>query len=151
MPTTSVDFTVKSGPLAHRGLTMGLCPGEYQGKDSSSRSVFIAEAAFGPLEEAIRRHAPAYARPYAHYGVTAISRDEWLRIIEEWDAERIRLQFGSPLGEKAIWWFTVGCEPQGSSPDLDENKQSLIALIQALSEWLRTTLEKYDQVCILGI
>ena len=109
---------------------MGLCRGEYQGNDSSSRSVFIAEAAFGPLEEAIGRHAPSYARPFARWGVTAISRQEWLRIIEDWQAEEIFLQQG---------------------PDLDENKRGLIALIRALSEWLRTTLETYDQVCILGI
>jgi len=151
MVDRKINFALKTLRPGHHGMNMGLCPGTYEGVKSLEEALFVAEAAFGPLEDVIRTHSPAYAKPDAHYGVTPISRAEWLRVIDDWQAIRLHLQSGGDLNEKAIWWFTTGCHPERSAAGLDQDAQGLIGLIEELSNWLRVSLQTYDQVCVLGI
>ena len=83
--------------------------------------------------------------------MSAVTRAEWTLIIAEWQAERRRLQSGGELSRQAVWWLTTGVDPEQPEANLPENTRRLIILIEELSEWLRKTLETYEQVCILGI
>jgi len=132
---------------------MCLCPGTYQGEESFLNSMVIHEAAFGPLEEIIEKHSPQYARPYAHWGVSVVSREEWMLILDNWEEERVRLQNGGglPTASRLVAYNRLVSGTTGSEPNLPENTRRLMVLIEELSEWLRKTLQTYDQVCILGI
>jgi hypothetical protein len=66
---------------------MGLCPGICHVNQSRESRVFIAEDPVWFLEHGVKKHCVRYTR-YAHYGVTAVTRDEWLLILAEW--ERVR-------------------------------------------------------------
>ena len=74
-------------------------------------------------------------------------------ILDNWEEERVRLQNGGglPTASRLVAYNRLVSGTTGSEPNLPENTRRLMVLIEELSEWLRKTLQTYDQVCILGI
>jgi hypothetical protein len=88
-----MDFRLKKLKWGNGGLNMGLCPGPYRGDFMPDNAIHIAEDAFWFLEPGIKKHCAQYSRPYAHYGVTEVYRQEWSEILREW--ERLSVDLGT--------------------------------------------------------
>jgi hypothetical protein len=80
-----VDFRLKKRKAGHVGLHIGLASGSYQGVKSINEATYITEEAFWFLEPSIKERCARYSN-YSHWGHTAISREEWLGILDDWDA-----------------------------------------------------------------
>lgn len=129
---------------------MDLLPGPYRGLESYDQRIRIHEDAFWPLEPAIRRFCDRYV-PDSHYGVTAISRDQWIAILAEW--ERL-----ADLADHAVLPIEIAQLRALSVHlrreffrDFRRNCAKLSRLIRRLTAQLRDVLQSYDEISILGI
>ena len=146
-----IDFDLKTVDQKIGGLNMGLCPGAFTGKESLQSTVYVAESAFSFLEPSIRKHSPAFARAYSHWGVTEILRPEWQNIIQDW--ERVRGNLAAAKTAQDLGSFCV--IPRELENEFEERfeagKTGLLNLLDQLIDWLRVTLSTHDQVSVLGI
>ena len=130
---------------------MDLLPGRYTGAESFDQTIRIHENVFWFLEPAIKRHSPQYARPYTHWGVTAISRSEWEHILSEWETLVVTLDaVVLPVNLKILQEVPRYTRKEFIRSPL-RNQRKLAALIARLIGWVRATLETYHEVSILGI
>lgn len=145
-----MDFRIKKRRAGHGGLNMGLCPGTYQGAKSHDDAIQIAEDSFWFLEPGIRKHCSRYAGD-AHWGVTAISRDERLQILAEWEQLRAELATASMTTDLAILRLVMKDTRKLFVRDFMRNRLKLSKMIGELIVWIRMELIGHDHVSILGI
>jgi hypothetical protein len=130
---------------------MGLCPGVCRGKNETQDSIYVAELAFSFLEPSIRKHSPGYARSYSHWGTTVISRPEWGSIIQDWERLRTSIAAAKTIHEVAsLCSMSEGLENEFEET-FEGNKIGLLAMVDQLVDWLRSTLIAHDQVSVVGI
>jgi hypothetical protein len=130
---------------------MGLLPGIYHDMAPRRERMSIAEDAFFFLEPAIRIHCPAYS-PYAHYGVTAVSREQWENILVEWD--QLPAKMKTAIRTKDMRTLHKMIPKHLRKPfmrDRHDNCFKLSKLIAATSLWIRTELSEHEVISILGI
>lgn len=130
---------------------MGLGPGPYRGDPMPENAVHIAEDAFWFLEPGIKKHCTPFTRPYAHYGVTEIPREEWIGILLEWESLRVNLEAAKLAPDLGILQFIVRDARTRFVRDFDRNKLGLARMIVRLSEWMRSELVLHEQISVLGI
>jgi hypothetical protein len=130
---------------------MGLCPGLYQGKLSRDEAINIAEGAFSFLEPGIKRHCPSYALRYAHWGVTEISRQEWIAIFDEWERLKVNLEAARLTPHLGILRFVVKDVRSEFVKDFDRNRVRLSRIIGRLTDWMRAELLVHEHISVLGI
>jgi len=145
-----MDFRLKKLKAGRIGLNMGLCPGSYRGRESHNDAVYIAEDSFCFLEPGIRKHCARYAG-YAHWGVTAASRGEWLLILAEWERLRTDLNAASLTTDLAILRVVMKETRKLFLRDFNRNRVKLSKMIGESITWMRAELIEHDQVSILGI
>ena len=146
-----MDFRLKKRKPGHVGLNMGLCPGIYEGVESIVAAIYIAEGPFWFLEKGIKRHCILYAQPYAHYGDTRISREEWTQILGEWDKLRKDLDAASLTTDLPILRLVMKDIRKAFVRDFKRNCAGLSKLIGQLSEWVRNELVAHEYISVLGI
>lgn len=129
---------------------MGFLPGRWEGAESISMATWISEDAFWLLEPGIRKHCGRYSG-YAHYGHTAISREEWAGILIEWG--KLADTTGSAV--LPIQIAEMRAVPKHVKRefllDFKRNCAKLSWLIQRLTAILRNELAEHEQITVLGI
>jgi hypothetical protein len=145
-----MDCRLKKLKAGHIGLNLGLCPGTYRGRESHEAAIHIAEASFCFLEPGIRRHCPRYAG-YAHWGVTAISREEWFKILDEWEQLKQGLDVATLTTDLQILRAIMKNARREFIRDFDRNRAKLSKMIAQLVPWMRTELIEYEHITVLGI
>ncbi|HLJ86503.1 MAG TPA: hypothetical protein VKZ53_06750 [Candidatus Angelobacter sp.] len=146
-----IAFNLKTGAQKHGGLNIGLCPGIYEGKQSREKCIYVSEAAFGFLEPDMRKHSSKFARPYSHWGITEISRDEWQAILRNWNLLRQEFAMANTI-EEICHIHPVGLDRKDEfGNDFDRNKFALLKMIDELSDWVSVRLVENDQITVLGI
>lgn len=143
-----IDFSLGTAGQKARGLNIALSPGKYADKSSQQHALYVSENAFIFLESSIKRHSPKYAKPYSHWGITEISRQEWNYIISDWQQLKKDVAAATNAHELGIDLKELGREFDNG---FDENKSALLAMIDQVIHWLHLTLRTYEQVSILGI
>jgi hypothetical protein len=145
-----MDFRLKKRIAGRQGLNIGLCPGLYQRSQPWESRVYIAEDPFWFLEPGIKKHCARYAG-FAHWGVTAVSRDEWRMILVEWEQLREELDAAALTTDIEVL-RDVMKETRGLFVrDFSRNKAKLSKMIGELIGWMRAELIDHDHVSILGI
>jgi hypothetical protein len=129
---------------------MGLCPGPYDGTRSIEESINVAESAFYFLEPAISSNCANYTG-YAHYGVTTILREDWYRILDDWESLRARLEASRGLEVLLHLHFLHRDAKKDFLSNVERNRIRLVRMIGELSDWLRIRLDTHAAVSILGI
>jgi hypothetical protein len=145
-----MDFRLKTVITGHRGLNMGLCPGPYDGVRSIEECINVAESAFGFLEPAITSNCPKYSG-YAHYGVTAISKEDWSRILDEWESLRKTLEVSRGFEVLRHLRFLDKDAKKDFLSNVERNRMRLVRMIGELSDWLRIQLATHPVATVLGI
>jgi len=130
---------------------MGLCPGVYNGPQSVEESVNVAESAFYFLEAAIANNRAKYTRSYAHWGVTAISAEEWSGILSDWATLQGKLETSQWAETLNHLKFLDEDARKDFLIDVEGNRVGLVNMIGELSDWLRIRLEIHPVVSVLGI
>jgi hypothetical protein len=146
-----MDFRLKKLKPGHTGLNMGLCPGAYKGVESCADSIHIAEASFWFLEIGIKKHCKLYARPYAHYGVTEISRKEWCEILSEWDTLGKNLDAASLTTDPPVLRLVMKDVRKTFVKDFKKNCAGLSKLIDQLTKWMWAELAAQEYISVHGI
>jgi len=146
-----MDFRLKKLRRGHCGLNMGLGPGPYCGDPMPDDSFHIAEDVFWFLEPGIKKHCTPYTRPYAHYGVTEIPREEWMRILLEWENLRVNLGAAKLTPDLGILRCIGGDARRRFVSDFDRNRLGLSRMIVQLTKWMRSELVVHEQISVLGI
>ncbi len=130
---------------------MDLLPGRYTGAESFYHTIRVHEDVFWFLEPALKRHSAQYSRPYSHWGVTAISREEWGKILDEWeDLARLLETAVIPL-ELNVLRDVPKYARREFIRSLARNGRKLSRLIGRLAIWIRAELKTHEEVSILGI
>ena len=151
MDRGNLNFRLKSGREGHGGLWMDLLPGRYLGAESFDQTIRVHEDVFWFLEPAIKKYSAQYARPYAHYGVTAISRAEWENILREWeDLTKLLETAVIPLDLKVLQEVPKHVR-RDFIRSLIRNERKLSRLIGRLALWVRAEIKTHEEVSILGI
>ena len=145
-----MDFRLKERRPGHQGLNMGLCPGLDRRDQSWEDRVFIAEDSFWFLEPGIKKHCARYAG-FAHYGATAITREEWLMILAEWEQLRADLDAASLTTDLVILRQVMKETRRLFVSEFNRNRVKLSKMIGELIVWLSAELVNYDQVSVHGI
>lgn len=145
-----MDFRLKKRKAGHVGLHIGLAPGVYQGAKSIDEATHITEEAFWFLEPGVREHCARYTSD-AHYGVTAISREEWSGILDEWESLRTTLDVAVLSTDLGILRRVPGYTRREFIRDLARNRSKLSKLIRELSRVIRSELENHTEISVLGI
>ena len=143
-----IDFSLGTAEQKARGLNIGLSPGVYAGKSSHQGALYVSESAFIFLESSIKRHSIKYAKPYSHWGITEISRQEWNYIISDWQQLKEDVAAATNAHELGVDLKELGREFNNG---FEENKYALLTMIDQLIDWLHSTLRTHEQVSILGI
>src|SRR5690349_17257015 len=146
-----MNFRVKPGKQGHRGLWIGLLPGRYIGPESFDQTVRVHEDVFWFFETSIKRHSAMYARPYSHYAQTAVSRQEWEKILREWEDLVENLKTAIIPIELKILREIPRHVRRVFIHSFDRNRRKLGALAGRLVKWIRAELETQPEVSILGI
>ena len=146
-----MDFRLKKLKRGYGGLNMGLGPGPYRGDPMPDDAIHIAEDAFWFLELGIKKHCAQYSRPYAHYGVTEVSREEWSEILREWEGLSVQLEAAKLTPQLEILRVVPKDTRKMFIRDFDRNRRGLSKMIGLLSEWMRAELITGEQISILGI
>jgi hypothetical protein len=145
-----MDFRLKKRRAGHQGLNMGLYPGLYRADQPWEGRVFIAEDTFWFLEPGIKKHCTGCAR-YDHYGVTAITREEWLMILAEWEQLRADLDAALLTTDLVILRQVMKETRRLFVSEFNRNKVKLAKMIGELIVWLSAELVSHNQVSVLGI
>jgi hypothetical protein len=103
------------------------------------------------LELGIKKHCAQYSRPYAHYGVTEVSREEWSEILREWEGLSVQLEAAKLTPQLEILRVVPKDTRKMFIRDFDRNRRGLSKMIGLLSEWMRAELITGEQISILGI
>jgi hypothetical protein len=139
---------LKKLKAGHHGLNMGLCP--CQAMHSNDDTVGIAEDSFWFLEHGIKKHCARYTS-MAHYGVTAISREEWLVIFNEWGRLRVDLDRALLTTDLVVLRSVAKHARREFVMDFARNKGKLSKLIGQVAAWIRAELIYHEHISILGI
>ena len=92
-----------------------------------------------------------YARPYSHYAQTAVSRQEWEKILLEWEDLVENLKAAIIPIELKILREIPRHVRRAFIHSFDRNRRKLGALAGRLVKWIRAELETQPEVSILGI
>jgi len=113
----------------------------------SSRSVYMSDEAFDFLNRTFQRCVP----DFDYYGFTRIGRAQWQVLIAELRALRDRLATATefaPFEEE----FKFCLVPEDKEPEnFRRVAADLAKLIDDLTAWVSTTLEKHAVVRVLGM
>jgi hypothetical protein len=145
-----IDFSIRNADGAPSGLYMSLLPGVYRKHESCGGMIVVGEGAFGFLEPSIAKVSAEYSRPYSHWGVTALRREEWALVLVEWGALETSLTGGASDRVAGLRFITRDLENEFLQ-EADLNYIRLADFIREISLWLLTTLENHDVVSVLGI
>ncbi|HEY5330965.1 MAG TPA: hypothetical protein VIJ79_13850 [Acidobacteriaceae bacterium] len=145
-----IDFRIKSADEKVGGLNLGFCAGRYLGKDSRRKGVYVTEDAFAFLEPSIAVRWPTYCN-FGHWGVTAINRESWQLIIEDWqNLGRIAEDAKAP--EAICRAVTIPMEVAHEvRANFQDCRQGVASMMRTLIPLLREMLESEDEVCVMGI
>jgi hypothetical protein len=144
-----IDFVLKKRRMG--GLHIGLCAGKDARVGSQSDCVHLSEEAFSFLEPAIKRHSSQYARPYSHWGVTSVNREEWEKIIEDWYQLKERLTFSQTLMDLAAVAPLSPMLGKRFDADFFAHRTGLIRMIEETASWVREQLRNQDVISVLGV
>jgi len=145
-----MDFRLKKLRPGHAGMHLGLCSGLYRGTESLSNAINIAEDTFWFLEPGIKKNCPRYSS-MSHYGLTAISREEWFSILDEWDRLRDELVIASLTTDIPTLRSVPRYARREFVSDFPRNCAKLAKMIGQLSMWMRIELQLNEHVSVLGI
>jgi site-specific DNA-adenine methylase len=125
-------------------------PGRYKGKSWNKESIFFTEEDFIYFEPII---ANVFIK-YDHYAFQEIGKDNWTEIIESLKELQKTLLDNSnemivKLDELIRSYFKVSTIIYRK--EYIENSNKLNELINKFNDWIRKTLENYDEISILGI
>ena len=146
-----MDFRLKKLKRGYGGLNMGLGPGPYRDDPMPDNAIHITEHAFWFLEPGIKKHCAQYSRPYAHYGVTEVSREEWSEVFREWEGLSVQLEAAKLTPHLEILRFIPKDARRIFVRDFDRNRVGLSRMIGLLNDWMRAELITEEQISILGI
>jgi hypothetical protein len=145
-----MDFRLKKRRTGHAGLNMGLFPGLYHEVGSGKDAIHIGEDPFWLLEPAIKKHCARYSN-MAHYGRTDIPREEWFRILDEWDRLRNQLVIALLTTDIQTLRLVPRYARREFVRDFHRNCLKLAKMIGQLSVWMRRELQLNDHISIHGI
>ena len=114
-------------------------------------AIHVSEDVFWFLEPSIQRHSVQYSRPYSHYGVTEVVREEWIEILNEWNSLKINLKSAMLTPQVGILRFIPRDSRTRFVRDFDRNRIGPSRMISRLDDWMRTRLVDHEQVTVIGI
>lgn len=87
----------------------------------------------------------------SHWGVTEVTRDEWLSIIEDWHGIARSLEVAATSHDFAEPRVLFSYDSEDFSQNFEVSKASLLRLFDELIAWLRHALADHTSISILGI
>ena len=148
---SQMDFRLKKLRRGHCGLNIGFGPGPFLGDPMPENAIHVSEDVFWLLEPSIQRHSVQYSRPYSHYGVTEVVREEWIEILNEWNSLKINLKSAMLTPQVGILRFIPRDSRTRFVRDFDRNRIGPSRMISRLDDWMRTRLVDHEQVTVIGI
>lgn len=146
-----LDFTIRNWDERRSGLSIGLCPGKYVGKESRSGSIFISESSFACMESTIKECSAPLSKNYSHWGVTEIPRSEWVEIISRLERLRSGVLAASSYAEALPLLPRLNFIEEAFTEDFETSKIGLSTLISNLNRWADKTLLQHDSISVLGV
>jgi hypothetical protein len=146
-----LDFRIRKWDERNGGLFMGLCPGEYGGKQSQDQAIFIAEKSFACIEPILKECSVHFSRKYSHWGVTEILRDEWSEIIPRLRTLKVKVTRASSSEELLEFLPPSETFELEFTLHFEMNRIGLCGLIDQLLPWIERTLHEDSSISILGI
>lgn len=146
-----IDYTINTKEQSRSGLRIQLQPGLHSKTAETVAAISVSEEAFGFLEPAVAMGSTSFARPFSHWGVTAVHRSEWLVIIEHW--ARLKVILDNAPSAEAIdnLRFITKQAKNDFLRNINKDCAKLSALITNLTIWLEDTLRNNEEISILGI
>lgn len=127
---------------------MEILPGKYMGKCWNNESIYILDEIFHYIAPVIEKYYPQYDL----WGISEISRETWLLILQ--DLEQLQGLLDSDptmedLTDQIGFFYSHSKTLFGEN--LTQHVNDLSNLIREFQHWIKQKLEDHDVISILGI